>query len=104
MLVAYTFNPSTWEAEACRSLLVQGQLGLQSKLQDRQNYTEILSQTTKQKKRNCDFSILVDIFVVCVCVCVWQWGWVACMPVLYRHACTHAEARGRCWASRCIIL
>jgi hypothetical protein len=33
-MVAQDFNPSTWEAEAGESLWVQGQLGLQSELQD----------------------------------------------------------------------
>ena len=40
-LVAHGFNPSTWEAEAGRSLWVPGQPDLQSKCQDRlQSYTE----------------------------------------------------------------
>jgi hypothetical protein len=34
------FNPSIWETEAGRSLWVQGYLGLQSKFQDSQGYTE----------------------------------------------------------------
>jgi hypothetical protein len=38
-VVAQTFNPSTWEAEAVRSLWVQGQPGLQSEFQDSQGYT-----------------------------------------------------------------
>jgi hypothetical protein len=36
----HTFNPSTWEAEAGRSLGVQGQPVLQSEFQDSQGYTE----------------------------------------------------------------
>lgn len=35
--------PSTWEAEADRSLWVQGQLGLHSELQDSQGYMKTLS-------------------------------------------------------------
>ena len=38
-MVAHTFNPSTQEVEAGRSLWVQGQPGLQSELQDSQDYT-----------------------------------------------------------------
>jgi hypothetical protein len=38
-VVALTFNPSTWEAEA-GGFLIQGQPGLQSELQDSQGYTE----------------------------------------------------------------
>ena len=39
-VVAHSFNPSTWEAEASPSLCIQGQPGLQSKFQDNQGYTE----------------------------------------------------------------
>jgi hypothetical protein len=50
------FNPSTQEAEAGRSLRVQGQPGLQIKFQDSQVYTEIPylktnKQTNKSKPR-----------------------------------------------------
>jgi hypothetical protein len=38
-VVAHTFNPSTWEAEAGRS---QGQPGLQSESQDSQGYIKNL--------------------------------------------------------------
>ena len=44
-VVAHTFNPSTWEAEADGYLWVQDQAGPQSQLQDSQGYTE----------RPCDF-------------------------------------------------
>jgi hypothetical protein len=39
-VVAHTFNPSTWEAEAGGFLSFQGQPGLQSEFQDSQGYTE----------------------------------------------------------------
>jgi hypothetical protein len=39
-VVAYTFNPRTWETEADRCLWVQEQPGLQSNFQDIQGYTE----------------------------------------------------------------
>jgi hypothetical protein len=38
-MVAHTFNPSTWEAEA-GGFFVRGQPGLQSEFQDSQGYTE----------------------------------------------------------------
>lgn len=39
-LVAHTFNPSTQEAEAGKSLQIPDQAGLQTELQDSQGYTE----------------------------------------------------------------
>jgi hypothetical protein len=45
-VVAHTFNPSTWEAEA-GGFLSSGQPGLQSEFQDR----ETLSQKTKKQKQ-----------------------------------------------------
>ena len=50
-MVVHTFNRSTWEAEADRSLRVQDQPGLQSEFQDSQRkllHKEILSQKTKK--------------------------------------------------------
>ena len=62
-VVVHAFNPSSWEAEAGRYLLVQGQHGLQSKFQDRlQSYREILSQKTQKKK--------IYLFPLCACVCM----------------------------------
>jgi hypothetical protein len=37
VVVVHTFNPSTWEAEAGRSLEVQDQSGLESEFQDSQS-------------------------------------------------------------------
>jgi hypothetical protein len=37
-VVAHTFNPITWEAEASSSLWVQGQPGLHNEFQDSQGY------------------------------------------------------------------
>lgn len=36
--LVHAFSPSTWEAEASRSLCVQGQPGLETELQDKQDY------------------------------------------------------------------
>jgi hypothetical protein len=51
-VVAWAFNPSTWEAEA-GDFWVQGQPGLQSEFQDSQGYTEKLcfEKPKKKKKR-----------------------------------------------------
>ena len=43
-VVAHAFNLSTWEAEAGRSLRVQGQPGLYRELQDNQGRGKTLSQ------------------------------------------------------------
>jgi hypothetical protein len=48
-MVAHTFNPSTWEAEAV-DFWAWGQPGLQSKFQDNQVYTEKPCLKTKQNK------------------------------------------------------
>ena len=50
-MVAHTFNPSTWEAEA-GGFLSSSQPGLQSEFQDSQCYTEkpCLKKTKKQNK------------------------------------------------------
>ena len=52
--MAHSFNPSTKEAEAGRSLWVQGQPGLQSEFQDSQGYTEkpCLEKPNNQTKQN----------------------------------------------------
>jgi hypothetical protein len=52
-VVAYAFDPSTWEAEAeAADFWVRGQPGLQSEFQDSQGYTEKLClETNKQTKR-----------------------------------------------------
>ena len=50
--MAHIFNPSTWEAEAGRSLRVRGQPGLQREFQDSQGlYRESLSQKKILAKR-----------------------------------------------------
>jgi hypothetical protein len=51
-MVIQTFNPSTQEAKAGRSLIVQGQPGLQSVLQDGQGFITKtkLQNKTKQNK------------------------------------------------------
>jgi hypothetical protein len=52
--MAHTFNPSTQEAEAGRSLWVQGQPGLQSEFQDIQGYivTHCLKKAEKKEKKS----------------------------------------------------
>ena len=64
-MVTHTFNPSTWEAEAGRSLWVRGQHSLQSKFQDRlQSYRETqfqktkTNQTSKQKTHNWWYALV----------------------------------------------
>ena len=47
-----SFNPRTWEAEAGRSLWVQGQPGLPSAFQNSQGCTEKLCLNTHKKKSN----------------------------------------------------
>jgi hypothetical protein len=61
-VVAHTFNPSTWEAEA-GDFWVQGQPGLQSEFQDSQGYTEKpylekQKTTNKQQQQNQLFSTM----------------------------------------------
>jgi hypothetical protein len=60
-VVALTFNPSIWEAEADRSLWVQGQPGPHSKFQDIQCYTEISCQKTKQNKTTKWWRLLLKL-------------------------------------------
>lgn len=48
--VAHTFNPSIMEAEAGRSLGLQGQPGLWSKLQDSQGYNKKPCQKINKKQ------------------------------------------------------
>jgi hypothetical protein len=48
-VVAHTFNPSTWEAEADGSLTLS-QPGLLNEFQDSQGYTEKNLSQTKQNK------------------------------------------------------
>jgi ribosomal protein L33 len=51
-VVEHTYDPSTWEAEAGGFLWVQGQLGLWSKFQGSQGYTE--KKNKKQKQKRCE--------------------------------------------------
>ena len=52
-MVAYAFNPSTWEAEAGESLRVQGQPGLQELVPGQLELLQrdTLSQKRKEKER-----------------------------------------------------
>jgi hypothetical protein len=50
-VVAYTFNPSTWEAEVGR-ILNFASLDLQNKFQDSQEYTEKCCLKKTNKKKN----------------------------------------------------
>ena len=47
--MAYTFDPSTQEEEADRSLWIQGQTGLQSEFQDSQGC--VVRPVSKKKKK-----------------------------------------------------
>jgi hypothetical protein len=51
-VVAQTFNPSTWEAEAGRSLWMWSQPGLQSKFQANKGYKERPFIGNKSKRWN----------------------------------------------------
>jgi hypothetical protein len=53
-MVAHTFNPRTWEAEAGGYLWVWGQPGLYSKFQDSQSYITKRSCLKDQKKKNLE--------------------------------------------------
>jgi hypothetical protein len=59
-VVAHTFNPSTWEAEA-GGFLVQVQPGLQSEFQDSQGYTEkhCLEKQNKQTNKQTVFNYIL---------------------------------------------
>ena len=48
-MVAHTFDPNTWEAEAGGFLWIRGQPGLQSEVQNNQDYTEKLSQNASKQ-------------------------------------------------------
>jgi hypothetical protein len=50
-VVAHSFNPSSWEAEAGK-FLVRDQPGLQSEFQDSQGYTEKPCLKKEKKKKN----------------------------------------------------
>ena len=57
--MVYTFNPSTWEAEAGKFLWVQGQPSLQSEFQYSQDYIkkpclEKQKQNNNKKKKNTE--------------------------------------------------
>lgn len=49
-MVAHTYNPSTWEAEAVRSSQVRGQPGLRSEFKDNLNYIARIYLNKKDSK------------------------------------------------------
>ena len=51
VMYIFIFNPSTWEAEAVRSLWVPDQPGLHSEFQDSQGYIIRLCLKKKKKKK-----------------------------------------------------
>ena len=64
--MVYTFNPSTWEAEAGRSLWVQGQPGLQSEFQYSWGHTENLSLEKQNKKGATNIGEKLDAYILFV--------------------------------------
>ena len=50
-MVVHMFNPSTWEAEAARSLYIRGQSGLHSKFQVIQGYIALQWEPVSKKKK-----------------------------------------------------
>ena len=50
VVVVHAFNPNSWKAERQTDLWVWGQPGLQSEMQDSQDYKEKPSSETKQNK------------------------------------------------------
>jgi hypothetical protein len=70
-VVAHAFNPSTWEAEAGGSLLVQGQPSLQSEFQDSQGYTEkpcLDKPKTNKQKIMCMSVFFLHVYLCTRCV------------------------------------
>ena len=53
VVVTHTFIPSTWESAGRQISCIQGQPGLQNKLQDSQDYTEkpCLGERQRQRQR-----------------------------------------------------
>jgi hypothetical protein len=90
-MVTQSFNLSTWEAKAGRSLWVQGQPGLQSEFQDSQGYTEkpclgkTERKTNRQKRKVHSFSTLFpdkstlwsphELPISSNMLCVYWWFW-----------------------------
>ena len=66
-MVLHTFNPSTQEAEAGRSLLVKSDLVYKGNPGQSVPHTEIWTQ--KEKKKSL-FFFIQSVSQVCVCVCV----------------------------------
>jgi hypothetical protein len=67
-VVAHTFNPRTWEAEAeaeAGGFLNRGQHGLQSEFQDSQGYTEKFCLEKPKKKffLNSFYSFIFQIYI-----------------------------------------
>ena len=82
-MVVHTLNPSTWKAEAIRSLWVRGQPGLYSEFQDSQCYTE--RGYLKQKQTN----LLKQNFPFCKGKCIHFWNSMGKISpyALFIHVC-----------------
>jgi hypothetical protein len=62
--VAHASNPSTWEAEAGRSLRVQSQPGLQSEFQDSQSYYTEKPCLKKKSLNHLDFKSKIVLLML----------------------------------------
>lgn len=63
-MVVLVFNPSTGDADAGRSLWVQGQPDLQNEFQDSKSYTKKPCLFKKKKKGKTDLSFISQVVVV----------------------------------------
>lgn len=71
VLVAYTFNPSTWETEAVGSLRVPGQPSLQSDFQGSQATKKDKETLSRKKTKNKKTTEEEETFNIAVFIRMW---------------------------------